>query len=104
MIQLQVGPEKSFRLHYIAPTRDLRSTTWSGTYHVVAAKDTVHLNWRITDEETRGRAGYRELGVILAKGQTVPAMLEYLADGKVALTFLDDKGHPLGRFTLEPQQ
>jgi hypothetical protein len=104
VIRIQVGPEKTFNFDYIAPTRDLRNTSWRGTYRVLAAKDSVHFRWTIKEKKVRGRVGSQYLGVELREGQTVPAMMEYLESGAVVLTLFDDEAQPLGRFELTPEE
>ena len=48
---LEIGSptEKTLRFTHTSPTRDLRSTTWSGTYKVMAAKSDSHFNWTISE-------------------------------------------------------
>ncbi len=96
--RLEVGDENEKTLSFtqIAGSRDLRKWTWSGSYKVTAAKDSLHFVWTIKDIQTMGRFSRPVLGPLnLKKGDTVSCIWQYGEGTEVVLTFFDEEVQPV---------
>lgn len=101
LLEIGAPAEKTLMLRYFKPTRDLRSTTWTGVYKVTANKGDPHFEWTINEITSRGRDGQLMM-LPFAKGDTVRGILQYGENGAVTLTLFDQDIQPIFTCELKP--
>lgn len=94
--RLEIGSaaDKTLKLTFVAPTRDLRSTTWSGTYKVLAAKADPHFQWKISEVKSMGR-DYIGRPRLPGKGEVIGGLLQSGEGSEVTLTLFDEEAQPI---------